>query len=229
MFTETRQSKGSQEVRLRGAVPVAERLRWLVDFAQPGPRTLMSRAEQRLIGTLRAYLPEVVLRREGIGRDVNPFNLPLRGEDDHKSVAEKLALIRRTIRTLLRQHLSHGKRRPEAHVELRIAVSEDGDVSRQVETDDLRDAVAYVLVLELGEFGHRLRRCAKTTCQRLFVRERRQRFCSAICRNRATFQRWYRRHIRAGTGSGKTAVMIGLRVRHKHERRAVRKKMARRA
>src|SRR5215831_665084 len=112
--------------------PVEERLRWLVDFAQPGPRRITSRARQRMIGMLRVYVREVVLWREGIGRDVNPFHLPLRGEDDHKSVAEKLALIRRTIRTLLRQHLSRGKRRPEAHVLLHLAVSEDGDISRQV-------------------------------------------------------------------------------------------------
>src|SRR5690348_13004433 len=184
MAREPRAASGPQEIRLRGGAPDAERLRWLVEFAQPGPRPLTSRAEQRLIGTLRVYVREVVLRREAIGRDVNPFNLPLRGEDDLKSVAEKLALIRSTIRTLLRQHLSHGKRRPEAHVVLHLAVSEDGDLSRQVETDDLRDAVAYVLMLELAQLGRRVRRCAHAMCQRLFVRERRQRFCSTICRNR---------------------------------------------
>jgi hypothetical protein len=205
-----RTSSGAQEIRLKGRRRDAERFRWLVDFAQPVFRPLTSRAERRLIGMLRVYVREVVLRREGMGQDVNPFNLPLRVEDDRKSVQDKLALIRSTIRTLLRQHLSHGKRRPEAHVSLRIAISEDGGVSRQIETDDLRDAVAYVLLLELAQFGRRVRRCANTKCQRLFVRERRQRYCSVVCRNRATFKRWYRLHIQARFGTGKTAAIIRL-------------------
>jgi len=174
---------------------------------------------------LRVYVREVVLRREGNGRDVNPFSLPLRGEDDHKSVAEKLVLIQKTIRTLLRQHLSHGTRRPEAQVVLRLAVSEDGDVSRQIETDDLRNAVGYVLMLELAQFGRRVRRCANATCQRLFVRERRQRYCSAMCRNRATFKRWYRRQVvLMSPGSGKTALMMS----HQTSRKSARSKRMRR-
>lgn len=219
-----RASSEPQEIRLKERTFEAHWLRWLVDFAQPVSRPLTPRAERRLIGMLRVSVREVVLRREGNSRDVNPFSLPLRGEDDHKSVAEKLALIRSTIRTLLRQHLSQGKQRPEVHVVLQIAVSQDGLVSRQVETDDLRDAVRYVMVLELAKFGHRVRRCANAKCQRMFVRERRQRFCSVACRNQATFRRWYRRHhIVMLPGTGKTAViMSGLR------RLAARKRQMRR-
>jgi hypothetical protein len=197
----------------------AARLRWFVNFAQPGPRRPTSRAEQRLIGKLRDYVRDVGLRRDGRGQDTNPFTLPLRPEEDHKSVAEKLALVQSTIRTLLRQHLSHGKRRPEANVALRLTVSEDGDVSRQIETDDLRDAVAYVLLLELAQFGRRVRRCTNPACQRFFVRERRQRYCSVICRNRATFKRWYRRHVGLmSRDSGKTAIVMRHRTAHKRAR-----------
>lgn len=205
-----RTSSGAQEIRLKGRRPDAERLRWLVNFAQPEPRHITSGAEKRLIGRLRVYAREVELREKGNGRDVNPFTLPLRGQDDYKSVAQKLALIRSTIRTLLRQHLSHGKQRPDLHIGLRLTVNEDGDVSRHIETDDLRDAVAYVVLLELAQFGRRVRRCANAKCQRLFVRERRQRFCTAACRNKATFRLWYRRHILMLPGSGKTAAIIRL-------------------
>lgn len=176
------------------------------------------RAMKLRIGTLRTHVREVAVWRKGSGHDVNPFHIPLRGEADHKSLADKVALIRRTIRTVLRQHLSHEKRRPEAQVTLRLTVDQDGYLSKQYQTDDLRDAVAYVLLLELAKFGQRVRRCANASCRRVFVRQGRQRYCSVICRNRVTFKRWYHRHVsllgRAGKrprGAGKAGVMMRLR------------------
>src|SRR4029453_17543854 len=96
----------TQEIRLRGPIPVAERLRWLVDFAKRTSGPTDSPLRHRLIGTLRTFLREGVLRREGTGEVIDVSGIPLRGEDDHKSVAEKVALLRATIRTLLREHLS---------------------------------------------------------------------------------------------------------------------------
>jgi hypothetical protein len=150
----------------------------------------------------------------------------MRGEDHRKSVGDKVALVRATIRTLLRQHLSKSARRPEAQVTLRLTVDGDGYLSKQYETHDVRDALAYVLVLELAQFSHRLRRCAAAKCQRIFVRERRQKYCSAACRNRTSFKQWYRRQVFVQTpGSGKSAFLIRLRRllgkgRKRKERRA---------
>jgi hypothetical protein len=183
----------------------------LLDFAQPGRQSVKLR-EQLQVGMLRVYVREVAIWGSGIGRDVNPFNIPLRGEADKKSLTEKVAIIRSTIRTLLQQHLSKGKRRPHADVRLHMAISQDGKIVKKVASDDLRDAVRYVMVLQLAKFGHRVRRCANAKCQRFFVRVRRQRYCSATCRNRATFKRWYQRHVLMLPGTGKTgALVMGLR------------------
>ena len=147
MFRKTRRSNGLQEVRLRGPIPVAERLRWLVDFAQQASGPMNARSARKLIGGLGAYLREVVLRREVSGEIVDLrypelTDLPFRGEDDQKSAAEKLALVRATIHALLTRYLSDGEQRPEARVVLRLSANADGMVSTQLETDDTRDAAA---------------------------------------------------------------------------------------
>jgi predicted RNA-binding Zn ribbon-like protein len=107
-------------------------------------------------------------------------------------------LIRVAIHTVLRQYLSGGAGRLqlEAVVTLRRRVG--AFVRDQAEAHDLRDALAYVLLADLSEYGERLLCCAASRCGRLFVRERRQRYCSVSCRNRTSFQRWYRRHRKAG-------------------------------
>jgi hypothetical protein len=221
MDRERRTASG--RIRLRGRMPDAERLRWLVDFAQQPSGPASSPTRQRLIERLAGYLREVVLRRESTGQVVLVSDLPLRGDDDQKTFADKLMLLRGTIQTLLGQHLSENERRLEAHVMLRLTVDGDGYLSKQYETDDVRDAVAYVLVLELAQIGHRVRRCAAAKCCRLFVRERRQRYCSVSCRNRSSFQQWYQRHVSLLAGTGKTAaIMIGLR-RTRRQRQMKRK------
>src|SRR5688500_1376045 len=93
-----------QALRRKYPIPETDRLSWLVDFAQRGARPMRWRAMKLRIGTLRTHVREVAVWRKGSGRDVNPFHIPLRGEADHKSLADKVALIRRTIRTVLRQH-----------------------------------------------------------------------------------------------------------------------------
>ncbi len=201
MVRKTRRPYRSQEVRLRGPTPVAERLRWLVDFAQQPSRPMTVHSARKLIERLGMSLREVILRREANGeiidlRHSNLADLPFRGEDDQKSLAEKLALVRVTILTLLTQHLASDEQRPEARITLHLTANEDCAISRELETCDARDAAAYVMLLEIGEYGHRVRRCAAHKCDRIFVRQRRQRYCSVSCRNRATFRRWYRRQHR---------------------------------
>jgi hypothetical protein len=225
MTRKSSTSPALQEVKPKRAMAVTARIRWLVNFGQQPSGPINFRSKDRIIGTLGAHLREVVLRRERSGEVVEFAALPLRGDDDDKSVGEKLALIRGTIQTLLKQHLSKRGPWPEAQVMLRLTVNGDGGLSRRYETDDVRDAVAYVLLLELGVSGHRLRRCPAAKCERLFVRQGRQRYCSAACRNRATFKRWYEVHIQGGPGSGKTAFLVGLRgMLQEHEGHAVRKK-----
>jgi hypothetical protein len=208
-FRRTRKSHGSQEIQLRRPIAAAERLRWLVEFAQPPSRPMTHHAVRTQIVTLGTHLREVVLRHEATGEIVDlrhpGADFLLRGVDAHKSLSEKLALLRGRIHKLLMQHLSHGGPRPQAQVRLCVTAHGDGNLVSHYETEDVRDAVAYVLVLELGEFGTRVRCCAESKCKRLFVRTRRQRYCSVKCRNRATFRRWYRRQRRVLPGARKTA------------------------
>ena len=91
-----------------------DRLRWLVEFAQQASGPMEPGPERRLVRTLGVCLRDVTLRREDDGQIVTlgaPDSrtpivaLPLRREDQHKSVAEKLALIRVSVQTLLSQAL----------------------------------------------------------------------------------------------------------------------------
>ena len=184
------------------------RLRWLVEFAQQASGPMAPGEERRLIRTLEACLQDVTLRREDDGQVVTlgepastapSLTLPLRREDNQKSVAEKLALIRVTVQTLLCQALPSSIGGTDLQAVVTLRRTWRGDVVRdQPEAHDVRDALAYVLLAELATFGHQLLDCAAPGCRRLFVRERRQRYCSVSCRNRTTFQRWYRHHHKAG-------------------------------
>ena len=183
------------------------RLRWLVEFAQQVSGPMEPKEERRFIRTLGVCLREVTLRREDDGQVVilgesastPSVALPLRREDHQKSVAEKLALIRVSVQTLLSQALPSVVGRTDLQAVVTLRRTGGGDVvSDQPEAHDVRDALAYVLLGELATFGHQLLCCAAPGCGRLFVRERRQRYCSVSCRNRTTFQRWYRRHHKAG-------------------------------
>ena len=134
-------------------------------------------------------------------------DLPLRRQDHDKSLGEKLALIRRAVHSLLRRYLAgrEGQETLEAVVILRRRLG--ACVRDQPEAQDLREALAYVLIADLTLFGERLRACKAARCRRLFVQSGRQRYCSGACRNRATFQRWYRQHkvltIQAAVRHGK--------------------------
>ena len=200
-----RSMKLPEEPPVQPLIGVA-RLRWLIEFAQQASGPTDPGPERRLIRTLGACLTTVTLRAEGDGQIVDlsqteptTLALPLRGADHQKSVAEKLALIRVSVQTLLQESLAHGVGQAglQAVVTLRRTWS-GGWVKDQPEAHDLRDALAYVLLGDLATCYERLSRCAAPGCGRLFVRERRQRYCSVSCRNRTTFRRWYRRHRKAG-------------------------------
>jgi hypothetical protein len=191
---------------LHFSVSGMERLSWLVAFAQQASRRMNAARERRLIRSLGFCLRDVTLRRDGSGEvvdlcaltpDDQSFDLPLRRDETHKSVVEKLALIRFAVHTLVRRYLAHrpGQKEVEAVVVLRRRLG--SFVRDQPEAHDLRDALTYVLIADLTQFGERVLSCRDPRCRRLFVRTGRQRYCSASCRNRATFQRWYRRHQKA--------------------------------
>lgn len=216
-----RPTSTSQVARpLRMPVSGLTRLRWLVAFAQQTSGRVDGPQARRLIRSLGFCLWDVQLRREDSGQLVDlaavtsTVDLPLRRQDHDKSLDEKLALIRRAVHSLLRRYLAgrEGQETLEAVVILRRRF---GAVGRdQPEAQDLREALAYVLIADLTLFGERLRACKAARCRRLFVQSGRQRYCSGACRNRATFQRWYRQHkvltIQARYGTGKTHSLMSL-------------------
>lgn len=200
-----------------------DRFRWLVAFAQAVPGPMAAEAERRLIRTLAHCLQGVTLRREDREEVIELDHargrvptLPLRREENLKSVEEKLALIRGTVHSLLNRFLSSeaGEAGLQAVVTLRRTVDGEGLLRDVPEAYDLRDALAYVLLEDLAEFGRFLRRCAAPKCGRLLVRERRQRYCSRTCRNRTTFHVWYRRHKQAKRGQKPETTKKSVAKRH---------------
>src|SRR5690242_8396670 len=87
---------------LRVAVSGMKRLSWLVAFAQQTVGRIDPARERRLIRSLGFCLGDVRLRREDSGEfvdlsaltwSVQCVDLPLRREDNDKSLVEKLVLI----------------------------------------------------------------------------------------------------------------------------------------
>jgi hypothetical protein len=215
---------------LRVAVSGMKRLSWLVAFAQQAGR-IDRVQEHRQIKSLGFCLGDVRLRREDSGELVDLCaltsraqggDLPLRHEDNDKSLVEKLALIRSAVHTLVRGYLA-GHQEQEALEAVVILRRRLGALVRdEPEAQDLRDALAYVLIADLTQFGERLLACKDARCRRLFVRAGRQRFCSGPCRNRATFRRWYRRHKATRKPTHKPAINVRLlRARRKVRNRRV--------
>ncbi len=56
------------------------------------------------------------------------------------------------------------------------------------------DTVWMTLMSWFEEYGSRIRHCAVCAERRLFIKERRQQYCSKRCSQRARSARWYRRH-----------------------------------
>jgi hypothetical protein len=50
------------------------------------------------------------------------------------------------------------------------------------------------VVALLERFGHRLYRCQQEGCGRLFLKTKRQTYCSAACSQRERSRKWYRRN-----------------------------------
>jgi hypothetical protein len=59
------------------------------------------------------------------------------------------------------------------------------------------DTIWIVTMSLLEEFGTRLRRCPTCEVRRLFLKTRRQMYCSPACSQRARSARWYNQHRRA--------------------------------
>jgi len=59
------------------------------------------------------------------------------------------------------------------------------------------DTIWIVIMSLLEEFGGQLRRCPSCPEKRLFVKSRRQAYCSPACSQRTRSARWYTRHRRA--------------------------------
>ena len=181
------------------------RLRWLVEFAQATgvPRDLVAiRALQAQLG---AYLEGLLIRCEGDGANHEPhrlklgdpqcLNVPLHGPDDSKPLDEKVALIRTALlRTLTDVVHPREPRLVPLTAKLMVQrVLEEGQLREEWIAGDVRDALQFRLLEDLFEKRALLRACAGKDCERFFVRQHRQEYCSMSCRNRTNFRGWYAR------------------------------------
>ncbi|MBK5282654.1 MAG: CGNR zinc finger domain-containing protein [Nitrospiraceae bacterium] len=232
-ITAWRQPKSTTHVvqPLRVAVSGMKRLSWLVAFAQQAAGRMDPARERRLIRSLGFCLGDVRLRREDSGELVDlsaltssaqGIDLPLRRTDNVKSLVEKLVLIRAAVHTLVRRYLAGRQEQEEVEAVVILRRRLGALVRDEPEAHDLRDALAYVLIADLTQFGERLLSCRDARCRRLFVRTGRQRYCTGSCRNRVTFQRWYRRHKGIRRSKHKAAITVRLmRARRKIRNRRV--------
>ena len=180
------------------------RFRWLVEFVQAREVPREMAAIRALQAQLGAYLEGLLVRCEGDAEhephrlrlgDSPCFNVPLHGADDHKPLDEKVALIRTALlRTLTDVVHPREPRLVPLTAALTVQrVLEEGQLREERIAGDVRDALQFRLLEDLFETRALLRACAGKDCERFFVRQHRQEYCSTSCRNRTNFRGWYAR------------------------------------
>jgi hypothetical protein len=182
-----------------------DRLRWIVDFAQDQSEPHDTLSIRNLIQALGNYLDGVTLcnsdrDNEGLGLltywdPEQSLDLPMRGEDSRKSWEDKLALVRSSVRKVLRDFLE-----PPQNAAFRLTaeiiqqrVWEEHQLKETLIAQDVREGVVFCLLSDLAAAGRVLLKCPAEKCPRMFVRQYRQNFCSTSCRNRTNFRAWYQR------------------------------------
>ena len=83
--------------------------------------------------------------------------------------------------------------RPPMHARVPMLVSEHGRVGQMLEAG-WPDTVWVSIMSLLEEFGREIRRCGVCAERRLFLKRRRQEYCSRQCSQRARSARWYTAH-----------------------------------
>ncbi len=70
----------------------------------------------------------------------------------------------------------------------------DGRTIKRVYGAEWPDWLWLAIAAALEEFGSRIERCQASDCGRLFLRTRRQAYCSTECSQRVRSKRWYEAH-----------------------------------
>ena len=180
------------------------RFRWLVEFVQAREVPREMAAIRALQAQLGAYLEGLLVRCEGDAEhephrlrlgDSPCCNVPLSGADDQKPLDEKVALIRTALlRTLTDVVHPREPRLVPLTAELTVQrVLEEGQLREERIAGDVRDALQFRLLEDLFETRALLRACAGKDCERFFVRQHRQEYCSTSCLIRTNFRGWYAR------------------------------------
>jgi hypothetical protein len=81
-----------------------------------------------------------------------------------------------------------------AQIQLVQLSSIDGQTIKRRYGSEWPDWFWLALAAALEEFGERISRCEASDCARLFLRVRRQAYCSAECSQRVRSRRWYQAH-----------------------------------
>ena len=178
-------------------VALVSRLAWIVSLQNETPDVEGPQALRAVVHHMATYLRGMRIHCAGVdhggphltvlGEPTVPDELPMRGEDNHKPLDEKLALIRTVLGRDLKAFLHP---RPlavptTAEVTVRCTLRAEGrtDLHRELIADDVREGLRFRLLEDLAQAQGLLRECARVGCGKLLVRHYRQEFCSATCRN----------------------------------------------
>jgi hypothetical protein len=187
------------------------RLRWLVEFAQDQSEPNETLTIRMLVQGLGKYLDGVTLSNPAEDNEdlelstywdpEQSLDLPMGGEDSLKSWEDKLALVRSSVRKVLKDFLEAPQGvafRLTAEV-TQQRVWEEEQLKETLVAQDIREGLVFCLLQDLASAGKDLQRCPAEKCPRMFVKQYRQNFCSASCRHRTNFKAWYHRKKNDGT------------------------------
>jgi hypothetical protein len=198
------------------------RLTWLVEFAQETTDPDDAAGIRQLHQQIGGYLGDIFIRQGDthgesrllrLGDFQTADELPMSNGDHNKRLDEKLALIRTEIRRTLNTYLASSDH--PLQLEGKIAIHRllesysEGDarvVLRELKVaDDVRHGISFQLLSDLSMSRALVRRCEAEGCTRIFIRRYRQEFCSAACRNRTNFGKWYQRNHKKQRKPGPSA------------------------
>jgi hypothetical protein len=169
----------------------------LLQFAWCDPKTFDCDDWRRAVDLLEHLHTHAWLEERGV---VPPDRLLPRAQASHVRVRKVHAELNRALATLFPVDDHAFWKRRSWHPPVRAhrpALMHYHKRLFQVVEATWPDTIWIVTMSLLEEFGQRLRRCPTCEVRRLFLKTRRQMYCSAACSQRARSARWYNRNRRA--------------------------------
>lgn len=175
----------------RQPIPAVEAARWLVEFATRDPAPLERYRHHPDWPGIRARITAFILNDHAAWRDQRqPERARLLLPEDVLTVKE---IVQEGLKTLFSRGGAWALWSVRVEGQSGVLRSPSGAIFPAT-TEVSRSGFLLSVLAVLQAVGPRLRRCADTRCQRFFISNRRQKYCTRACSGRVRLARFRAQH-----------------------------------